>query len=185
MTPCTGGDVVLSLIHSFNHFGRYCIDTAFTVHNHLRVLVFNLGECVKGCSLLQSLNCRDCVEVHLTTPEWTLSLLGVRSVDAKVLMQPLNSRSSTYASKSTSCLCIATSRLSSFTSSVGTSTKSVLIWSGIELQSVHTLIFITLSTQVGLRGSLFVFLSKVVGVVLDGLVGLTLEELDAGLFALG
>jgi len=40
---------------------------------------------------------------HLTTPKLTLSLLGVRSVDANVLMQPLNLRSSTESSESSSC----------------------------------------------------------------------------------
>ena len=50
MTPCMGGDEVLSLIHTFQHPGRHCIDTTFIVYNHLIVLISNLGKHVKGCS---------------------------------------------------------------------------------------------------------------------------------------
>ena len=44
---------------------------------------------------------------------------------------------------------------------------------------------ITLGTRVCLTGSLIVFLSKVVGLVLDGPVGVTLEELNVVCSGLG
>ena len=82
--------------------------------------------------LFQSLSGSDCVKVHLTTPNWAQPTLGVRFVTFTVLMHPLNSYSSTEASESSSCWCTTTSPLSSSSSisSIGTSTKMVLVWVG-------------------------------------------------------
>jgi len=92
-------------------------------------------------TLLQSLSDSGWAKVHLTTPNWARPTLGGRPVTFTVLMHPLNSHSSTEASKSSSYWCTTTSPSSLLLLYLQWELSRRGFWfdSGTGWQDVHTL----------------------------------------------